>query len=336
VALYVLRDFGAVTLLQFSTFTRVIYNRYLSYQLDAAATMALVLVGLGLALLYLESRSRGRKGYQRVATGTQRASRPVQLGRWLWPAQLSLAFLVFCSLVLPASGLVYWLWRGWNQMQVAPQIPGVVQNLQPWTSLIQPALHSLLAALAAALVTILLALPVAIVAVRRQGRLSRALEQITYTAHALPGIVVALALVFFGINLARPLYQTLPMLLVAYAILFLPQALGSQRVSLLQLSRGLEEAGRSLGGSPWLVFRRVTLPLMRSGILAGAALVFLTTMKELPATLILSPLGFDTLAGEIWTHINEAFFARAAMPTLLLLLLSSIPLAILTLRQDKH
>ncbi|MCP5099548.1 MAG: ABC transporter permease subunit, partial [Chloroflexi bacterium] len=118
-----------------------------------------------------------------------------------------------------------------------------------------------------------------------------------------------------------------------YVILFIPQAVGAERSALLQVSASIEEAGRSLGKRPFAVFRRITLPLVRSGIFAGGALVFLTSMKELPATLILSPLGFNTLAAEVWSNINEAFFARAAAPTLLLLLLSSVPLALLTLKE---
>ena len=102
------------------------------------------------------------------------------------------------------------------------------------------------------------------------------------------------------------------MLLVAYAVLYLPQAVGSQRSTLLQVSPKLEEAGRSLGERPWRVFQRITLPLLRPGLLAAGAMVFLSVMKELPATLILSPIGFDTLAGQVWTNIGEAFFARAA------------------------
>ena len=122
------------------------------------------------------------------------------------------------------------------------------------------------------------------------------------------------------------------MLLVGYAILFLPQAVGSQRASLLQVAPGLEEAARSLGQRPLAVFHKITLPLALPGVLAGTALVFLTSMKELPATLILSPLGFSTLSSQVWSNINEAFFAQAAAPALLLLLLSSVPLAFLTLR----
>jgi iron(III) transport system permease protein len=126
------------------------------------------------------------------------------------------------------------------------------------------------------------------------------------------------------------------MLLIAYVILFIPQAVGTQRTALLQIAPSLEEAGRSLGKSSLAVFRQITLPLVRPGLLSGGVLVFLTCMKELPATLLLSPLGFHTLSAEIWSNINEAFFARAALPTLLLLLLSSVPMAIITIREQTN
>jgi iron(III) transport system permease protein len=180
------------------------------------------------------------------------------------------------------------------------------------------------------------ALPVALFAVRRPGWLSHLCERLTYATFALPGIVVALSFVYFGLHVAPSLYQTLPMLLIAYVVLFIPQAVGAERAALLQLSPSLEEAGRSLGKSPWRVLQRITVPLVRPGLLAGGALVFLTCMKELPATLILSPLGFNTLAAQVWTNITEAFIARASLPALMLILLSSVPLAFLTLRDDQN
>ena len=109
-------------------------------------------------------------------------------------------------------------------------------------------------------------------------------------------------------------------------------ALGSVRSSVAQVSPSLEEASRSLGRSALRTTWSVTLPLVRSGLVAGAALVFLVTMKELPATLILGPLDFDTLATEVWSASSEAFFARAAAPALLLILLSAVPTAVLVLR----
>ena len=125
---------------------------------------------------------------------------------------------------------------------------------------------------------------------------------------------MALGLVFFGAHFARFIYQHLSLLILAYVILFLPAAVGSARTSLLQVNPRVEEAARSLGRAPLQVFASVTLPLVRPGILAGAALVFLLTMKELPATLILRPIGFPTLATSIWSAASEAFFAQGRRP----------------------
>ncbi len=332
VALYCLRDFGAVSLLQYGTFTRVIYNRYQAYRLDEAAAMALLLVGLTAILLYLDFRSRGRGRYARLSAGCARVRPPTSLGAWRWAALAFAGGIVFLALVVPAGGLVYWLWRGLNQDWLVRDLGAAQTNVASLLDLARPAGHSFAVSLGAAALTVGLALPTTLLAVRRPGRLSHLLERLTYTGSALPGIVVALAYVFIGANYAQALYQTLPMLLIAYVVLFLPQAIGSERASLLQVAPSLEEAGRSLGARPWAVFRRVTMPLVRPGLLAAGAMVFLTAMKELPATLILSPIGFDTLAVQVWANISEAFFARAAAPTLLLILLSSAPLALLTLR----
>ena len=335
VMLYTLRDFGAVTMLQYSTFTRIIYNRYLGYKLDMAAAMALVLVLVTAVILILEQRSQGKARYARVSIGVARAQTPTKLGRWRWLGLGFAGLLSFWALLVPAFGLAYWFWRGLNQDWAVKSLGTAQTNVESLLSLIEPAWNSLSASLLGAGLAMLLALPIAILVVRHPSRLSRLFERLTYASFALPGIVVALAYVFFGTNYASSMYQTLPMLLIAYVILFIPQAVGAQRSSLLQVSSSLEEAAQSLGKRPSTIFRRITLPLVKPGMLAGAALVFLTTMKELPATLILSPLGFNTLSAEIWSNIGEAFFARAAAPTLLLLLLSSIPLAWMTLREKE-
>jgi len=123
------------------------------------------------------------------------------------------------------------------------------------------------------------------------------------------------------------------MLVSAYVVLFLPIAVGAIRASLLQVSPSLEEASRALGHGPVVTWWRVVLPLVRPGLLAGFALSFLTAMKELPATLLLAPTGYATLATEVWGAAGAVFFARAAAPALALVLLSSLPLALLTLRE---
>jgi iron(III) transport system permease protein len=320
VALYVLRDFGAVTMLRYDTFTRIIYIQYGSFtSRSLAAAMALVLIVLTAVILFMEMRTRGKAAYARQSVGCTRQARLVKLGHWRWPALSFIGSVVTIALIMPAAGLIYWLIRG-------------ILNSQVSVTLWQISWNSLTVSLVASLVAIAAALPIAILSVRRPSRLSHLLERLTYTGFALPGIVIALALVFFGANYTPSLYQTLPMLVVAYVILFVPQAVGSTRSSLLQVPRSLEEAGRSLGHGPLHVFRRVTLPLLSPGMAAGMALVFLTCMKELPATLILSPWGYRTLATSVWGNISEAFFAQAAAPALMLILLSSIPMAFLTLR----
>lgn len=333
VSLYTLRDFGAVMLLRYSTFTRAIYVQYQSFfSRSYAASLALQLVLITGVILYIDWRTRGKARYERLSIGAARQACQIKLGVWRWPAFVFVCGVIGVSLIGPAVSLIYWLGRGVAQDHGVRAVAGRANVVDVW-ALWQPAVNSVTAAGLAALLTVILAVPVAILVVRKNGRWSQFLEQLTYSGFALPGIVIALAMVYFGANYFTAFYQTLPLLLIAYAALFIPQAVGTVRSSLLQVSPSLEEAARSLGERSTGVLRRVTLPLVSPGILAGAALVFLTCMKELPATLILSPTGFDTLSQAVWANISEAFFAQAALPTLLLILLSSLPLAFLNSRR---
>ncbi len=320
VALYTLADFGAVSLLRFETFTWAIFLQYES-ALDRglAAALSLVLIAIALALVGGEAFTRGRWRYYRSGSGAIRPLSPVRLGRWRWPALGLCAAVVMASLVLPMSVLAYWVFRG-------------VSAGEPLLLLWEAARNSVYVSAIAAGASVAAALPIAALSVRFPGVLSGILERIAYIGFALPGIAIALSLVFFGANYAPLLYQTTGLLVLGYVVLFVSAAVGAVRSSFLQVSPNVEEAARGLGRTPLGVFASVTLPLVRPGIVSGAALVFLLTMKELPATLILSPIGFQTLATSIWSAASEAFFAQAAAPALLLILTSSIPLAFLLLR----
>ena len=168
-------------------------------------------------------------------------------------------------------------------------------------------------------------MPVALLVWRHPSRRSRFLERVAYIPNAVPGIAVALALVFFGARYGGVLYQSLALLIFAYVVRFLPQALATTRSALDLVDPRVEEASRSLGRGPARTFLAVVLPLARPGVLAGAALVFLSAMKELPATLLLRPIGFDTLATEIWTDTSIGAYSDAA-PSALLLIAVSAPL----------
>ncbi len=322
-ALYVLSDFGAVSLLRFNSFTRAIYVQYQnSFDRSTAAVLSLMLVALTLLLLVAARSIQGRHRIHRSGVGAARRLQPVKLGRWKWPALLFCAGVVTATLLLPTSVVIFWLVRG-----IAAGETFLPMGDAIWNSVHGSAL--------AAFVAVVCALPVAYLSVRFPSRYSRWLHRLAYLGYALPGIVIALSLVFFGANFAPIIYQTLAMLIFAYTVRFLPQALSTMRAGLMQINPRLEEAARSLGYGPRQAIWKVTLPLLRPGIFAGAALVFLTTIKELPVTLLLGPTGFTTLATQIWSASSEAFFARAAAPALLLLLVSAFSI-IMILRQEER
>ncbi|MDE2900458.1 MAG: iron ABC transporter permease [Chloroflexota bacterium] len=324
VALYTLSDFGAVSLLRYETFTWAIYLQYeTAFNRALAAGLSLVMIAAALSLVVLEAQARGRSRYYRAATGAARPASLVQLGPWRWPAFAFAAAVTALSLGMPLALLAYWAVRGIAAGETVELLWG-------------NALNSVYASGLAAVVAVLAAVPVVVFTLRYPGRVSWVVERLAYTGFALPGIAVALALIFFGARFATPLYQTLALLVFAYVVLFFPQALGAIRSTYLQVSPRLSESAMSLGKSTTSILWRVTLPLMVPGMLAGGALVFLTAMKELPATLLLSPIGFGTLATSIWAAAEEAFFARAAVPALLLVAVSAVPTAFLILREPRR
>jgi iron(III) transport system permease protein len=320
VTLHLLAELGALEMLRFQTFTTAIYEQYQStFNGPAANMLAGVLVLACLLALTLELGLRGRGRYARVGAGAPRPAVRVRLGYGLPVALLLLTLLVVLAVGVPLGMLVYWLRVG---SSTALRIDLLVATT----------LRSIELGLAGAAITIVLALPVAWLAVRRPGPLSVLTERATYIAHALPGIVVALALVTVTIHVFRPIYQTTTLLLVAYAILFFPLALVSIRAALAQVPPILDDVGRSLGEPPLTVLRRVTLPLMAPGLGAGAALVFLSVATELTATLLLAPIGTETLATRFWSY-SESIAYGAAAPFAALMVIISAPMTYLLTRQ---
>ena len=318
VALYTLSDFGAVSLVRFDSFTRVVYAQYAG-RLDRtpAAVLAVLLVLLALIVVWAERATRGRAAYH----GRQ-VSRPARIARLGTGGRLAalsgLGALALVSLGMPIATLVGWLGRG-----TGPSRPF------PWDAVGGSVLGSLLAA---ALVAVL-ALPTAVLVTRHASRATAWAERAAYTVFALPHITVGLAMVFFSARYLGGWYQSLTLLVLVYGSIFFAQALGSARSSLLQVSPSIEDASRSLGAGPIRTMLRVTAPMMRRGLIAGALLVFLTTMKELPVTLLLRPTGFDTLAVDIWSAADAFLYSRAAAPALLLIAVSAIPMYLLATRE---
>lgn len=317
VALYTLSDFGAVALLRYDAFTFAIRAAYEgTFDRAAAAVLALVLVVLTLALVGAERVARRRWVRGRAVVATRHLP-PVRLGRAGTAAAVAgLAAVAGASLVFPVAVLVGRLLGG---TRYGPDLG----------DLLRAAGATLALAAGGAALAVALAVPVAVLAARHRGALVGAVESGAYLGHGLPGIVVGLSLVFFSLNAVPALYQTTIMLVVAYAVLFLPKAVGSARAGVERVPPVVEEVALTLGRGPLATWFTVTLPLAWPGIAAGGLLVMVTAMKELPATLMLRPIGVDTLATELWMRTSAGAYGAAAPAALLLVLLACVPAALL-------
>lgn len=319
--LYAISDFGAVSILRYDTLATAIYSQYrLSFDRSAAAVLALFLLLLALTLVWAEARVR-RRAALHVPHGRRRQPRPVRLGAWRWPAVGLCAAVAVLSLGIPSVTIVDWL-------------GGSLGSALEVTSALDALRDSLILATTAAVIATVVAIPLSRLIVHFPGRSSVSTERLLYSVYAIPGVSMALAVVFFTLNAVPALYQTLFALVLAVALRFLVQAVGALRGPMLQISPQTLEAARSLGERPLGVLRTITLPLLRPGLAAAAALVFLSALKELPLTLLLAPAGFQTLATELWDSAREAFYGQAAIPAALLLMVSFLSVALLLRRED--
>ncbi|MFG0257939.1 MAG: ABC transporter permease [Phycisphaerales bacterium JB043] len=323
VLLYTLAEFGAVTLFRLDTFTRVIYQQYQSsFDRSSAAVTCLVLVMLIIAVMVVSERLARRTKDACCASGCE-DSLVIRLGRWRWPACAVTLLFVLATSGFVVFELVSWAGRG------APEAFA--------GSLITPASNSVLLAMGGAVAAVVASYPAAWIAARMRGSLATIFERTTHFGFGLPGIVVALGLAAGALRLSGlGLYQSWALIVLAYVILFLPQSAGALRASLSGAPPVFEDAATSLGASGSRVFARVTLPMIRPGIIAGGTLVFLSSMKELPATLLLAPPGVHTLSTRVWGFMEEAMFAQAALPALGLIACSSLIVGLISIAEREQ
>ena len=312
VALALLAEFGAFEILSFRTFTTEIFTE-LRIDQSAASAMALLLVALGIVVLLGEAFGSGRG--TAVRSGAHASRPPVRrrLGPWTIPVLLGLLALVVAAVGVPVGTLTYWLTHSQST------------TLPASTTLLAATLTTAKYAAAAAVVATLAAVPVGLLAGQRRGRLARVLVGSTFLVQSVPGVVIALSLVFFAVRYAFALYQTSTLLVLAYALLFFPLALVCVRASAQQAPPRLAEMGRSLGYGPVMVFVRVTLPLILPGVVASWCLVFLSSVTELTATLVLVPTDVQTLATQFWAYQTNTSYGAAAPYALVILLLAAVP-----------
>ena len=322
VALHILAEYGVLEMMRFQTFTTAILQQYAVGFSDVnGSLLASVLLILCLLVLTLEGVARGRRRVSRLGSGTLQPAVPLPLGRWKVPALVALTLLVMLSVVVPVTLVVRWLAAGSGGFAA-----GV---------LVQVTASTLGLALLGGLLAILLALPGALLLSRGGGRLAAMLERATFVGSALPGVVVALALVGIAVTWVPWMYQSVGLLVASYAILFLPRAMVNLRSGLTAAPPELSESARSLGQGGVGVLIRVVLPLAMPSVLAGFVLVALAISTELTATLLLAPTGTNTLALAFWAASDQLDYAAAA-PYAAVMIALSIPLTVVLGRQITH
>ena len=311
VSLYVLSDFGAVSLLRFNTFTIAIFNRmYNSISNYGVLEISLLAIIFCFIILFIESRSKNEARH--FSNSKLSDNKKADLGFWKWILlPLTLLPLIF-GFILPISVLIYWI------------IIGIGEDMG-FMDVIQPTINTLMISSVSAIFITLVCIPLLITIKKNVRLLSFFVDKVSYIGLSLPGVIVSMSLVFFCINYFDYIYQTFIVLVLGYFISFLPAALGPIKSSMSQIDPKLEDASLTLGASKIKTYLDVVVKLASPGFIYGGVLVFILCLKELPATLILSPIGFQTLATEIWSNASEAFFIKTALASIVLVIIAGIP-----------
>jgi iron(III) transport system permease protein len=320
IALHLLSEYGLYVLIRYDTLTVAIVNQFQAvYDGPAANLMGIVLVAMAVAFLGLEAWLRGDRRYARVGSGAAREVQLATLGRTAMLWMLLPIVVTALAVGLPLVTVFRWIWIGGAEAWHWPALGAAVG---------QTALYAILGAICVCVV----ALPISWMAARAPGPLQRTIESVHLYVGALPGVIVALSLVAVTVRVALPLYQTVATLLLGYVLLFLPRAIVSIRASLAQVPVELQQVAVSLGDRPVKAAIGTTLRLAAPGISAGMALVAMGITTELTATLMLSPIGTETLATEFWARTGE-FDHVGAAPFALAMVVLSVPLCVILHRQ---
>lgn len=317
VFLYALSDFGAVALMRFDTITRAIFSARL-FDRATSLTLGLVLAMLALLVLALERAAVSARQVAKDLGGRQLL---YPLGRLKVPALGVVGLVVGSALVVPIAVFALWVVRG--SATVGIGFSGLGDGLG---FLMGPAVNSAVVAAVAGVIAVVVVFPVAFASARRRSWVTEAAATAVASVFALPGLVVALAVVFWAIKAPGPLavfYQSFPLLILGYVLHFGAQAMRASAAAVADVPIRYDDAARTLGVGARRRFLTIELPLIFPGLIVGGGLVLLSTLKELPATLLLAPIGFQTLATRIWSAAEDGFYAEVGVTSLVLIFVST-------------
>lgn len=315
VGLYVLSDFGAISMLRYNSFTSAIHMQLVGrYDRSAASILSLVLSFISVFIIYLEGASRSKIRYS--SSRVQRKTKEKPLGKMKLPSIIFAVILAGLGFIIPFGSILWWTIVSLSSGADISRIAAL-------------SLNSLKVSLLAGLVGTIIAFPIVYYYKRGETLLGKIIYRMAFSGYAVPGVVAALGIVAISLDLFPSIYRTVAIVVFAMVVRFVPKAIQSQEASLSRLSKGIEEASRMSGKGFFYTIFKIVLPSIKGGLLSGLMLVFVSSMKELPATLLLRPAGFDTLATRIWMDTSEGFYTNAGPYSLILILLSIYPVKLL-------
>ena len=331
VFLYTISDFGAVQLMRYDTLTRAINTNYI-VRPPVAFALSLLLLLVAVIVVFGE-RSVTRK---MASSGSPRATRVVQyrLEAWRWP---SLALVVVVALLAVGAPMVAMLdWASDGLLRAT-------RNGRPLTvdadKVVEASWHTFESSVLAALVTVAAVLPIALLVGRYRSRAGSFSHAIVIGSFALPGILIALSLRFWALRsgfVGELFAGSKALLIFAYMVRFGSLAMGITLVAVQSVPDRFHDVGATLGASRVRRFATIDLPLMAPGLLAAVGLVLLSTMKELPISLLISPIGYQTLTTRIFNSFEESFVAEAGIMAVVLVVMSGVLSWFLILRRAEH
>lgn len=316
VALYVLSDFGAPAMMRFETLTTGVYMVFSSsFNRANAAVMSLPLAALAIAVVLVERRVRATSKYHQAGTSAAAPSRRSPMVTTRGRTWALTAFVIVVSgtaVAFPVGSLLWRMRQG-------------TRYLSDLSRLIDATVTTLWIAVIAATIATVAALPISYLAARYRHRSIAVVEGAHFLGNALPSVVVALALVSTMLTLFKGSYQSMSILMAAYVVLYISKTIGASRSGIALVPLAAEDAARTLGRNRFSTAIEVTLRGALPGITAGWLLVVIAVMKELPVTLMLRPIGVNTLATELWAKSTLGAYAAAAPIGVLLVLVGVLP-----------
>ncbi len=331
VFLYTISDFGAVQFMRYDTLTRAIWTTRLNNQ-PVSFALALILLTLAAVAVIIETFVSRR--FRKPDATTQVETVLISLGKWKPIAITASWLIVFLALITPTIALGDWAADG-----LLREFRGGRPLFIDFKDIIEPTINTAWISMLTALIAAAIVLPVSYLVAKYRSSIGNTANAIMTSTFAMPGLLIALSMFFWTLKTswaAEHLRGTIIILIFAYLVRFSAQALGPAKASVASIPPSLEDASQVLGASKFKRFFTIDLPVVTPGLLAGSGLVLMSTMKELPITLLVAPFEFPTLTTKIFQSFEDAFVAEGGLLALILVLLSAILTWILVIRRADH